>query len=276
MKLHLTLPSMDSNPYLVFPESVGRYNEMPDHRTERQSDFPYFNFHYVASGQGFVEVEGQWQLVQPGDAFFYFPHQSQQYRSSEENPWDVYWMHFYGDRISEHLTELGFRRSVVWSTNRNEGLKQRMGNLIQEIDNHKLLRPSTLSMLTYGVIAEFMAQAVPHRSSRNQETLREITDLLPAMQDAASKPFSLDVWAAKAGISTYYFCKMFRKATQLSPMDFITLCRIRLAKQLLLDDPASSVEFVAQTCGYDSVSYFIKRFKDKEGVTPTVYRRLHA
>jgi AraC-like DNA-binding protein len=277
MKLHLTLPLIESNAFLVFPESVGRYNDMPDHRTEREADaLPYFNLHYVAAGEGYVEDEGVWRLVQPGDAFFYFPNRPQKYRASEDNPWDVYWMHFYGHRVSEYLTELGFRRSVVWSTNRNELLKEQMEKLIREIHSRKLLRPPVLSTLAYGVLTEFMAQAVPHDSTRNQDTIRAMTELLPAMQDNACEPFSLEYWANKAGISTYYFCKMFRKATQLSPMDFITLCRIRHAKQMLLDDPNQPIYQVAQECGYESVSYFIKRFKEKEGVTPTVYRQLHA
>jgi AraC-like DNA-binding protein len=93
------------------------------------------------------------------------------------------------------------------------------------------------------------------------------------MQDEACQPFELKVWAAKAGVSSYYFCKPFRKATQLTPMEFISLCRIRQAKQLLLEQKKLPITQIALECGYPSVSYFIQRFKKQEGLTPLEYRK---
>jgi AraC-like DNA-binding protein len=278
MKIHHTLPSIELNPYLVFPESVGRYNGMPDHRVERVADsFPYFNLHYVASGEGFVEEDGVWRRLQAGDAFFYFPNRHQKYRSSEDNPWDIYWMHFYGERLAELLTEQGLRRSIVWTTSRHDLLLEHFEGLFREIRSRNFLRPSLLSMLAYGIVTEFATQVVPHSLHRNSRgTPRALADLLPSIQETACEPFSLEHWSERLGISPYYFCKIFRKTVQMTPMDFITMCRIRQAKQKLLDDPDFPVHLVAEACGYSSVSYFIKRFKEKEGVTPTAYRQLHA
>lgn len=277
MRTHLTLPLMDPNPFLIFPESAGRYLNEPDHRAERPADsFPYFNLHYVKAGEGFVETDGRWQPVYPGDAFLYFPNQPQRYRTGEEHPWDVFWMHFYGDRLPEILTEQGFRRSVIWSTRQGDALEAQLAHLIREVDNPKLLHPSALSTAAYGVLAEFTVQAVPYRFRRSRDAQGLIRDLLPAMQDAACEPFSLESWAAKAGVTPHYFCKLFRKFTQMSPMDFVTQCRIRHAKQQLMDDLERPVGEIASLCGYPSISYFIKRFKEKEGVTPAAYRQLHA
>lgn len=273
MKTHLTLPVMEPNTYVIFPEAAGRYYDEPEHWTVRPADtFGFFNLHYVVSGQGYVEVDGEWKLLQPGDAFLYFPNRSQQYRSSTENPWDVYWMHFYGDALPEILTRQGFRRTLLWSTNGTKGLQETWNRLLSEIEHNKLLRPSVLSMLSYGILAEFSAQAVPLLPRRNRDTSQAVLQLLPAMQEAACEPFTLGEWAAKAGCTPFYFCKLFRKVAQMSPMDFIRLCRIRQAKQLLLDDSARPIAEIAQICGYPSVSYFIKRFKEIEGVTPAAYR----
>ncbi|CAI6083235.1 helix-turn-helix transcriptional regulator [Cohnella sp. JJ-181] len=277
MRNHLTLPLLDPNPFLLFPESAGRYMDEPDHRAERPADtFPYFNLHYVRAGEGLVEADGQWQPVYPGDAFLYFPNQPQKYRTSEDRPWDVYWMHFYGDRLPELLTEQGFRRSVVWSTREGEALEARLAQLVREIGDRKPLHPSALSTAAYGALAEFMAQAAPYRPRRGRDAQGVVRELLPAMQDAACEPFSLETWADKAGVTPHYFCKLFRKSTQMSPMDFITLCRLRHAKQQLMDDLRRPVGEIAGLCGYPSASYFIKRFKEKEGVTPAAYREMHA
>lgn len=277
MKLYLTLPMRDSNPYLVLPESVGRYARIPDHQVEREENqFPFFNLHYIASGAGYVEDAGRKWPVQAGDAFLFFPNRPQRYWTSEDNPWDIYWMHFYGDLLPEFLGNRGFRRSAVWSMKQRDPLEANFKLLLTEVETHNLLRPSVLSTMTYAVLAEFISQAVPQRSRSGHDSLQAMTDLLPAMQEAASEPFLLKGWADQAGVSPHYFCKMFRKANKMTPLEFVTLCRIRQAKQLLLDGRDLSVGEIAETCGYPSASYFIKQFKRHEGVTPAAYRELHA
>jgi AraC-type DNA-binding domain-containing proteins len=276
MRIHCSFPTMELSPHLILPESVGRYSRMPDHEVDRASGtLPYFNLHVIASGEGYVEDAGERRLLQSGDAFFYFPNQAQRYYASEEEPWDVYWLHFYGQLLPELLTGQGLRSSTVWSIHRPERLLDNFEALIGEAQGSKLLRPSVLSSLTYGILAEFMAEAVPYRTRRSPAPGIGITDLLPAMQDEACEPFSLERWAAELNVSVHYFCKLFRRTMQMSPMDFVTLCRIRRAKQLLLDDRDQPVQQVAEACGYPSASYFIKRFKEKEGVTPAAYRLLH-
>ena len=42
----------------------------------------------------------------------------------------------------------------------------------------------------------------------------------------------------------------------------------------MLDDSALSVENVAYSCGYDSLSVFSKAFKHKYNLTPSAYRKL--
>ncbi|MFC5532611.1 helix-turn-helix transcriptional regulator [Cohnella yongneupensis] len=276
MRIHCTLPTMEPSPYVILPESVGRYSAMPEHYAYRASGaLPFFNLHVVASGEGYVEEDGERRLLQAGDAFFYFPNETQKYGSSEHEPWDVYWIHFYGTLIPELLTQQGFRGSTVWSIHRPERLLYHFESLMQEAQEGTLLRPAALSSLTYGILAEFIAEAVPYRARRATNSDADLAVLVPAMQRAACEPFSLERWASEANVSTHYFCKLFRRNMQMSPMDFITLCRIRRAKQLLLDDPEQSVQQVADACGYPSASYFIKRFKEKEGVTPAAYRMLH-
>jgi AraC-like DNA-binding protein len=95
------------------------------------------------------------------------------------------------------------------------------------------------------------------------------------MQSKACEPFELDYWAEQAGVSTYYFCRLFKRDTQMTPMEFITLCRLQLSKQLLLDHKEMTIKEIALKAGYPSISYFNKRFLKHEGMTPTNYRELY-
>ncbi|UUZ79193.1 helix-turn-helix transcriptional regulator [Paenibacillus sp. P26] len=120
-----------------------------------------------------------------------------------------------------------------------------------------------------------MAQAEPKSAGKAPEAPDKITPLLPLMQAAACKPFDLDYWAAQAGVSTYYFCKLFKKTTRMTPMTFITLCRLQMSKQWSLEKQELTVREIAAEAGYPSTSYFNKRFLEQEGMTPTEYRELY-
>ncbi|MNE95756.1 HTH-type transcriptional regulator YesS [compost metagenome] len=95
------------------------------------------------------------------------------------------------------------------------------------------------------------------------------------MQQEAAKPFLLEHWAEQAGVSPHYFCKLFRSTMEMTPMDFITRCRLQMAKQWLLERKNDNIGQIAMDAGYPSVSYFNKRFMEHEGMTPTAYRQLY-
>lgn len=274
MHKHIALSSINTNQYICFPESVGLYNDYPAHNTLREAgEFPHFNLHLVTKGKGFVELDGKVYELKKGDTFLFHPMQAQHYYSSPDDSWEVFWIHFYGDKIKEFLSEKGFYRTNLWTMNQWNGLLHAFELLIHEAERYKLLHPSLLSTLTYGIITEYMMQAIPLTPRREYDSSTTIIQLLTEMQDEACQPFELNAWAAKAGVSNYYFCKLFRKITQQTPMEFISLCRIRQAKQLLVEYKKKPVSQIALACGYPSVSYFIQRFKKHEGLTPLEYRR---
>ena len=41
---------------------------------------------------------------------------------------------------------------------------------------------------------------------------------------------------------------------------------------ILLDDSSLSVSDIAINCGFDNISYFIRKFKEYQGITPKKYR----
>lgn len=269
----LTLQQM---PFFIFPESVGYYRDYPTHSVFREAGaLNNFNIHYVVSGKGYVDIDGETHTLGPGEAVLYFPLQRQRYYSSEEDPWAIRWFHFYGSGVQDYLIERGLHQSPLWTLRNADLWEQAHDALMEEAENYRMLRPVQLSTLTYGTLAAFVEQAVPLTGTRSGTSGNRILELLPLMQQDAVKPFLLEEWAKLAGVSTYYFCKLFRSVMRMTPMDFITRCRLQVAKQWLLERKEASIGQIAADAGYPSVSYFNKRFMEHEGMTPTAYRRLY-
>jgi AraC-like DNA-binding protein len=276
MKRQRMLPTLTENVYFCLPESVGWYQNDPFHSVDRQEGMlNNFSIHLITGGKGFVESDTEIHTLQAGDAFLFFPLQKQRYYSSQEDPWEIRWVHFYGSKLKDYLLERGLHRSHLWTIRQSRYLQQALHELLLEAEENNLLQMTKLSTLTYTVIAEFVNQAVPLSTERQAATSDLIMQMLPRIQQDACKPFELDYWSQQAGVSTYYFCKLFRKAVQMTPMTFVTLCRLQMSKQWLLEKKDSTIRQIAQDSGYPSTSYFNKRFLEQEGMTPTEYRELY-
>ncbi|WP_168119697.1 helix-turn-helix domain-containing protein [Paenibacillus sp. HB172176] len=269
----LTLPQ---SPYFCMPESIGHYYDHPDHYSYREAGaLNNYNIHYVVSGKGHVEIDGIVHTLGPGDAVLYSPLQEQLYYSSKDDPWNIRWFHFYGESLQTYFVQGKLHRSLIWSLRQTELWEQAHEELLREAAEHRMLRPHHLSTLTYALLTLFVQYATPKTSGKAGLSGNRITRLLPLMQQEATRPFELDYWAEQAQVTPHYFCKLFKSAMQMTPMDFITRCRLQTAKQWLLERRTASIGQIAMEAGYPSVSYFNKRFLSHEGMTPTAYRQIY-
>jgi AraC-like DNA-binding protein/ligand-binding sensor protein len=86
-----------------------------------------------------------------------------------------------------------------------------------------------------------------------------------------TEDLSLAAVAQSAHMSTFYFCKQFKKATGLSFTEYLSRVRIEKAKEQLLK-PNARVSEVAYEVGFQSLTHFNRVFKKLNGESPTTYR----
>ncbi|MCE0499374.1 MAG: helix-turn-helix domain-containing protein [Methylacidiphilales bacterium] len=87
-----------------------------------------------------------------------------------------------------------------------------------------------------------------------------------------TSPISLEQVSRVLNVSTFYFCKMFKKTTGLTFTDYLSRTRIEKAKNLLIN-PNVRVSEAAYECGFASLTHFNRTFKRVTGTSPTVYRQ---
>jgi AraC-like DNA-binding protein/ligand-binding sensor protein len=84
-------------------------------------------------------------------------------------------------------------------------------------------------------------------------------------------PIDLDQVAKAMHVSTFYFCKMFKKATGLTFTDYLSRVRVEKAKSLLLN-PHLRISEIAYDVGFQSLTHFNRMFRKIVGESPTHYR----
>jgi AraC-like DNA-binding protein/ligand-binding sensor protein len=117
-----------------------------------------------------------------------------------------------------------------------------------------------LSMLSNQVIVQHENAEPPVITRAKDYILEHQTDEL-----------SLGEVAKAVNMSTYYFCKSFKKVTGINFTDYVSRVRLEKAKNLLLN-PNLRVSEIAYEVGFQSLTHFNRVFKKILGQSPTQYR----
>ncbi|ABP54631.1 helix-turn-helix domain-containing protein [Salinispora tropica] len=87
------------------------------------------------------------------------------------------------------------------------------------------------------------------------------------------RPLTLTEIADSAGLSRFYFARLFRNSTGITPGRFLAAIRIYHAKRLLLETPLRITD-VSVLVGYSSLGSFSNCFTSSVGISPGRFRRL--
>jgi AraC-like DNA-binding protein/ligand-binding sensor protein len=98
-----------------------------------------------------------------------------------------------------------------------------------------------------------------------------ITRAKQYIRDHQTEELSLERVSHAVHVSSFYFCKLFRKATGLHFTDYVNRVRIDRAKNLLLN-PNLQVSEIAFEIGFQSLTHFNRVFKKTVGQPPLKYR----
>ena len=82
---------------------------------------------------------------------------------------------------------------------------------------------------------------------------------------------SLDDIASYVNLNSSYFCKIFHSEMGSSPKQYLSALRLEYAKKLLSITDLPVIE-ICFACGYNSLSNFLKAFKQKYGFSPKFIR----
>lgn len=119
----------------------------------------------------------------------------------------------------------------------------------------------------YSLVAELLDVIFSERAS-SMHRVRQY------LENRYAEPLSLEEIAAAIGVDRYALCHRYQREYGCSVM--ADLCRIRIAKaKQFLRYSGDPIEQVGRLCGFQSPSYFTKRFHEVAGCTPKAYRERH-
>ncbi|HXM24511.1 MAG TPA: AraC family transcriptional regulator [Chthoniobacterales bacterium] len=112
------------------------------------------------------------------------------------------------------------------------------------------------------------SQSPDYRGGLPVARLRKVEDYVRAH---LSESISIAALAELAELSPFHFSRVFKQATGMTPIQFLTRERMLQAQQLIRETSRSLIE-IALEVGYTSPSHFAQVFRRTVGVAPTQFR----
>lgn len=95
---------------------------------------------------------------------------------------------------------------------------------------------------------------------------------LEYIQNNCSESITLNNMSSLCNISPSYFSKLFKREIRENFSNYVNKVRIKKAKELLQNSDIPVIN-ISIDLGFEDCGYFIKVFKNIEGVTPAMYRK---
>jgi AraC family transcriptional regulator len=102
----------------------------------------------------------------------------------------------------------------------------------------------------------------------SKTSLQQVIEYIRANLD---RDLSLEKLAELVQMSTFYFARLFKQSTGVTPHQYVIHCRLEQAKNLLISENASIIE-ICQKVGFQSQSHFTQLFRKYTGLTPKKYQ----
>lgn len=154
-----------------------------------------------------------------------------------------------------------------------------MVNVIKEIEQkiherdvaYDLAVESLLIQLLYLMHHSEIFNMKIAESSKQNHDLQRFSILLKYMDDHYNELITLEQACVITRLDYHYFSRAFKEKTGQSFVEYLSFIRI-LKAQTLLCETDEAIATIAEKVGIPNISYFNRKFKSQNGMTPSEYR----
>lgn len=227
---------------------------------------------YTLKGKGDYFSNNKLYHLQKGSLWLLPKKQYHYYASDKNDPYEYVWLHIDGKGADYFLEKIGLtENNPVISDLYSPDIVRLFMKLIEiarrpSPDEHLVL--AALHELLYE-IEHTIKHSLVNRLSINND--HAIDDVISFIKSNYNKEISVKDLANVASLNELYFIKKFREKTGITPIQFLNQYRVSQSCSLLHEN--ISLTSIAKSCGFKTLTNYLRRFKDFIGLTPTQYRQ---
>lgn len=231
-----------------------------------------FQLVYITAGTGvFESSQVPLRNIDGGTCFLLYPGTWHRYKPLETSGWTEYWIGFKG-YYPEQLMRKGFFQEdkPVIDLGIDEDVLILFQKLFMAVEQAQPGYPQILSAMLMEMFARIHNRTyyeVQHKGLDENLVIRAKF----LMREAIEESNNIEDIIKELPVSYSKFRKVFKQVTGESPNQYYLNLRLKKA-MTLLDATHLSVNEIAYQTGFESVFYFSKLFKKKNGLSPSAWR----
>ncbi|MDP4088681.1 MAG: AraC family transcriptional regulator [Bacillota bacterium] len=224
--------------------------------------------HYVIRGKGCFESNNVTYTLLEGESFILFPGTEVYYYPDPKDPWEYIWIDFKGDEALRLLSMTNFTHHNPVAPVLPENLEP-LFHIIEAANKKPFEKERSNARLR--LLLSYYMEYYPR-----EDTVSKTDYVLSAKEYIEN-----NYWKAALTVSdivdfvkierTYLF-RLFKEATGMSLLNYLTSYRIRRAC-ILLRSSELSIKSVSCSVGYPDQLYFSKVFKKATSYSPSDYKK---
>ena len=272
---------------LITTNVPGTGVRLKTHRSEKIESSVHSDLHYhdeiellaITEGDLFCVVSGKSYRCKQGDVLFFsarIPH-----ATYVENSACTYTLiqfrpeHFLGDsnNTGKYFNRFVRNAELPFAILKNQALYDIIARASEEKEKQEEAFDLYIKGATYSIIALLCREGA--LSASNSAYSADIKKILPALSyidENFAQNITLDDVARLQNLNPSYFCRVFKRASGSSFVDYLNFVRVCKSEKMLAAGEKSILE-IAGDVGFTSLSYFNRIFKRYKNCTPTEYRR---
>jgi YesN/AraC family two-component response regulator len=180
---------------------------------------------------------------------------------------DTIWFHFDGSNAKAMYDELSYLYNSVIVAKNSSDIVNRIYKIYDIYKTGKKISEAVQSALIARILGEFFTN--PGDGSLDKNSI--VTKVMNHMEENYDQDITVSELAQIAGLSEYYFSRLFKKQTGYTLHEYMIKTRVTSAK-VLLKSTNMSLREIAYQCGFSNESSFSNTFKKITDMTPAVFR----
>jgi len=264
-----------NNPLIdgLYLTDIGYYPQARFHYRERLKGSSQFILIYCVKGKGEIQLKETMYSIAANQFFIIPENVPHAYRSDEQYPWSIYWLHFTGKKSTSYLR---FSGRIINIEQSNSSRTIERIDLFSEIFKN-LDRGFGLETMEYiNLCLPYLLASFTHlnqfRLIKETGDKDLVAQSISFMIENLNRKLKLETIAAETNLSASHFSRLFVGRTGHSPIDYFIQLKIQRACRLL-DNQNWSIAEVAREMGFDDQFYFSRIFHKIMGMSPVGYRK---
>lgn len=241
--------------------------------------FDYHVLILVTEGTLYVTANDVPYTLEAGQYIFLKAGEEHFGHRASEGKLSYLWVHFQADCAFEEvkknedalLEKFAYVFPEQWNVTKAGRIAMLFQQLMELSLEEKLYSKSMLDYALSLLIMEITQEYVQSSIHKTEEIPAVISKVMEWIKIHYHQPFTVTEIAEEVGYQADYLSSLFKRSTGISMMRFTNQIRIKTAKALLSNYDITIKE-AAYSCGFSDEKYFMKVFKQLEGMTPTQYK----